>query len=71
MIPLKALYSDCLGARHLREYDENGIDLTSIRENLKLTPEQRVRRGEERARRLPERIAHIERRLDAVMGPVA
>ena len=32
------------------EQDENGIDLSLIRENLKLTPEERIRKGY-RARR--------------------
>jgi len=28
------------------EQDENGVDLSLIRENLKLTPTERVRRGD-------------------------
>lgn len=28
------------------EQDENGVDLTLLRENLRLTPEERVRRGD-------------------------
>jgi len=32
------------------EQDENGVDLSLIRENLKLTPTERVRRGD-KARR--------------------
>ncbi len=28
------------------EYDENGVDLTLLRANLKLTPEERIRRAD-------------------------
>ncbi|MCB9846081.1 MAG: hypothetical protein H6811_08870 [Phycisphaeraceae bacterium] len=43
--------------------DENGVDLTLIRENLRLTPEQRIRRGDltrRQALRLME-LAHAGR----------
>jgi len=31
------------------DQDENGVDLSLIRENLKLTPEERLRRADEAA----------------------
>jgi len=31
---------------HFGEQDENGIDLSLIRENLRLTPLQRIRKGD-------------------------
>jgi len=31
--------------RYYGEQDENGVDLSLIRENLKLSPEQRLERG--------------------------
>ncbi len=43
------------------QYDENGVDLSLIRANLKLTPTERARRGE-RARRAALRVAEIGRK---------
>jgi hypothetical protein len=37
------------GPHYYGEQDENGIDLSLIRENLKLTPLERIIRGEEYA----------------------
>ena len=34
------------GTHYYGEQDENGIDLSLIRENLNLTPLERIRRGE-------------------------
>lgn len=34
------------GPDYYGEQDENGIDLSLIRENLKLTPLERIRRGD-------------------------
>lgn len=34
------------GPGYYGEQDENGIDLSLIRENLKLSPVERIRRGE-------------------------
>lgn len=56
-------------ARRAREYfaqiqDENGVDLTLIRENLKLTPTERVRRMDKAAKAV-KRIQANARRLDA------
>lgn len=44
------------------EQDENGVDLSLIRENLKLTPLERVRRGD-RARRDALRLRELGRTL--------
>ncbi len=44
------------------EYDENGVNLTVIRANLKRTPEQRLRRGDRTARQLMELIAYVKQR---------
>ena len=35
------------GPHQYGEQDENGVDLSLIRENLKLTPEQRLRKGDD------------------------
>ena len=43
------------------EQDENGIDLSLIRANLKLTPLERVRRGDQ-ARRMALELQEIGRR---------
>jgi hypothetical protein len=43
------------------EQDENGVDLSLIRENLKLTPEQRLARGS-RGRKNALRLLEIGRR---------
>jgi len=47
------------------EQDENGVDLSLIRENLRLTPEERLLRGDRAAADAPEllesrRIARSE-----------
>jgi hypothetical protein len=34
------------GRHQYGEQDENGVDLSIIRENLRLTPQQRLRRGD-------------------------
>jgi len=39
-------YGKYFGPNYYGEQDENGIDLSLIRENLKLTPLERIRRGE-------------------------
>jgi len=43
------------------EQDENGVDLSLIRENLKLTPTERLRRGDQ-ARRSALRLMEIGRK---------
>ena len=42
------------------QYDENGIDLSLIRANMRLTPSERARRGE-RARQAALRVQQIGR----------
>ncbi len=44
------------------EQDENGVDLSLIRANLKLTPLERIRRGD-RARRDALRMMELGRSL--------
>ncbi|GMU83296.1 MAG: hypothetical protein AMXMBFR47_31660 [Planctomycetota bacterium] len=44
------------------EQDESGVDLSLIRENLKLTPLERIRRGD-RARRDALRVRELGRSL--------
>ena len=41
----KKTWLDYCGSDWYGEQDENGIDLSLIRENLKLTPLQRIRKG--------------------------
>jgi hypothetical protein len=43
-------------------YDDNGVDLSLIRANMKLTPEQRARRAE-RARKSALRVQQVGRAL--------
>ena len=45
------------------EQDENGVDLSLIRENLRLTPEERLLRGD-RARRGVLELQRHARRID-------
>ena len=49
------------GSHYYGEQDENGIDLSLIRENLKLTPLERIRRGD-LARRQTLRLLEYGRR---------
>jgi hypothetical protein len=42
------------------QYDENGVDLSLLRENLKLAPAERARRAE-RARKAALRVLQIGR----------
>ncbi|MCW5776234.1 MAG: hypothetical protein KIS87_07345 [Phycisphaeraceae bacterium] len=51
------------------EQDENGVDLTLLRENLRLTPEERIRRGDV-ARRQALHLMDIgrKRRESAIRG---
>ncbi|MBL8878559.1 MAG: hypothetical protein JNG88_05510 [Phycisphaerales bacterium] len=44
------------------EQDENGVDLSLIRENLKLSPLERIRRGD-RARRDALRLQALGREI--------
>ncbi len=50
------------GPDYFGEQDENGIDLSLIRENLKLTPLERIRRGD-MARRQALRLLEYGRRF--------
>ena len=47
-------------AREQRQYDDNGIDLSLIRANMRLIPSERARRGE-RARQAALRVQQIGR----------
>ena len=47
------------------EQDENGVDLSLIRDNLRLTPEERLLRGD-RARRGALELQRHARRVDTV-----
>lgn len=50
--------------RHMDNFeyqDENGVDLTLIRENLALTPEERLERGYRRRTELLEMRKHVRR----------
>lgn len=49
------------GPDYYGEQDENGIDLSLIRENLKLTPLERIRKGDA-ARRQALRLLEYGRR---------
>jgi hypothetical protein len=48
-------YGKYFGPNYYGEQDENGIDLSLIRENLKLSPLERIRKGD-RARRQALRL---------------
>jgi hypothetical protein len=45
------------------EYDENGVNLSIIRANLKRTPVERLRRGDRTARCMLELIAYVKREV--------
>ena len=49
------------GALDYGEQDENGIDLSLIRENLRLTPLERIRRGDIARRRALELMEYGRR----------
>ena len=59
MTPEKTWLDYC-GPDNYGEQDENGIDLSLIRENLKLTPLERIRKGD-RARRQALRLREYGR----------
>ncbi len=44
------------------EQDENGIDLSLIRENLKRTPEERIRRADRARRQALKLLEHARQR---------
>ncbi len=52
------------------EQDENGVDLSLIRENLRLTPEERLLRGDHARRGVLELQRHA-RRIYTTQPPVA
>jgi hypothetical protein len=54
-------YGKYFGPNWYGEQDENGIDLSLIRENLKLTPLERIRKAD-RARRQALRLQEYGRR---------
>ena len=43
---LVAYLKDHCGPNHYGEQDENGVDLSILRESLRLTPYERLKRGE-------------------------
>ena len=47
---LAAYLAKHCGPNHYGDQDENGVDLSLIRANLKLTPLERIRRGEQMRR---------------------
>jgi hypothetical protein len=58
------LASNAGGFKPWPEQDENGVDLSLIREALRLTPTERIRRAD-RARRSALRVQDIGRRTRA------
>jgi len=61
MHPIGQHSPDEPGPHYYGEQDENGVDLSLIRENLKLTPLERIRRGD-LARRQTLRLLEYGRR---------
>jgi len=59
------------GSHYYGEQDENGIDLSLIRENLKLTPLERIRRAHKAATELIQLRRQGYRELKRMLGPVA
>ncbi len=60
----------CCGPHCYGEQDENGVDLSLIRGNLLLTPEERLLRGD-RARRGVSELKRHARRIDTVRPTTA
>ena len=52
------------------EQDESGTDLSTIRENLKLSPEERLLRADAQTAGLRELIEHGRRRKEEHASPV-
>ena len=46
---------------HYGEQDENGVDLSLIRRNLRLTPAERLRRAEKQSKGLQHLREHVRR----------
>ena len=46
------------------EQDENGVDLSLIRENLKLTPSERLRRGDRARKNALQLLEHGRRQRE-------
>jgi hypothetical protein len=57
---LKYLAANC-DRGHFGEQDENGVDMSLIRGNLKLTPAERLRRGDRFTTDLLRLSVHAER----------
>ena len=51
-------------ATYYGEQDENGVDLSLIRENLKLTPRERIRRADAGRRQALRLMEHARRRQE-------
>lgn len=47
--------------RYYGEQDENGVDLSLIRENLKLSPQQRLRKAARISRSLEQMRSRVKR----------
>ncbi len=59
------------GSYYYGEQDENGIDLSLIRENLKLTPLERIRLADKAATELIQLRRQGYGKLERMLGPVA
>lgn len=59
------------GPHYYGEQDENGIDLSLIRENLKLTPLERIRRASIAAQKVLPLLRGDHRALERMLGRVA
>jgi hypothetical protein len=53
------------------QYDENGVDLSHLRENLKLTPAQRMQKHEASRRFIKELRGAARRQLNRSSSPTA
>ena len=61
--------TDTQGPLYYGEQDENGIDLSLIRENLKLTPSQRLVRGDRARQNALQLLEHGRRQRDEQTRP--
>jgi hypothetical protein len=57
------------GPRAYGEQDENGVDLSLIRENFRLSYEERIRKADAARRQAQEMMDNARGRLHSATGP--
>ncbi len=67
--PANGWIKENCGPRSFGEQDENGVDLSLIRENFRLSYEERIRKADAARRQAQEMIDNARGRFKAATGP--